>query len=285
VKQVSNDEFDADRAIKILNHPVRIKIIELLATKGAMSWKELSKEVGTSTGALYHHIDMLERIVDRDSSKRYVLTSFGLKVYDYMRAHTSTRDTAALGKLVRQRSTVSGLSGFFVPRSLISKLTQSRSAAVASTVGFSSLVLASMIFSRSRIFLLAFLPSQDLLQSGAFLWGSLVAMVGIAYLGARLAGSKADPLVLLSSAALSLLPLAGFSLLLRGLATSGSLGVLSDRNVLTLVFAIFQGWSASIVGAGLSVASGIRVEKALLVSLTLVYITILIVFAQGLSFI
>jgi hypothetical protein len=110
-------------------------------------------------------------------------------------------------------------------------------------------------------------------------------MEAIVYGGIRLTGTKADPFVLLSSATLCLLPLAVFSLLLRGLVTVGSLGILGDRNVLTLTFAVFQGWGACIVGAGVSVASGLRVEKALLLSLTLLYVTILIMFVQGLNFI
>jgi len=282
---MSDYEFDADRALKVLNHPARIKIIEILASRGPLPWKELSKEVGTSTGALYHHIDMLERIVTRDSSKRYALTGLGVRVHEYMVAKYSTRDPEALGKLMGRRSAMSALQGLLIPRSLISSITSPRPRAIASSIGVSLVVLAAMTISRSRVFLLAFLPSSDILQSGESLGASLLVMTGLVYAGMRLVGSKGDPLVLLESTSLSLLPLAVFSLILRGLVLGGALGALADRNVLTLVFSLFQGWGACIVGAGLSVASGIRIEKALLVSLTLLYITILVVFAQGLSFV
>jgi hypothetical protein len=98
-------------------------------------------------------------------------------------------------------------------------------------------------------------------------------------------GRRPDGLVLLSSTSLAFVPLAAFSLLLHGLATTGTIGILADRNVLTLVFSVFQAWSACIASAGMSVASGLRVEKALPVSLVLLYVTIMIMFVQGLRFI
>jgi hypothetical protein len=92
-------------------------------------------------------------------------------------------------------------------------------------------------------------------------------------------------MVMLAGVAISLVPLAAFSFFLRSLVATGSLGILADRNVLTFTFAVFQAWGAYIAGAEISVASGIRVERSLLISLTLLYLTILVVFAQGLSYI
>jgi hypothetical protein len=282
---VKDEEFDADRAIKILSHPVRVRIIDLLAARGPLSWKELSKEVGTSTGALYHHIDMLERIVTRDSAKRYALTGLGTKVHEYMNSKTPTRDYQALGRLVATSSPMFRLQGLLIPRSLISFLTKSRSAALASLVGIFSLVFVTMALTRSQVFLLAFFPSQGLLQSAGSLGASLLAMTGVVYVGTRLAGSKPDAIVLLVSVALSLFPLVAFSVFLRGMVATGSLGVLADKNALTFTFAIFQGWGACIVAAGVSVATGMRVERSMLLSLTLLYVTILVVFAEGLNFV
>ena len=60
-----NEDLDPTRVMRIVDHPVRMKIIELLATRGPMSWKDLSVELGTGTGSLYHHLDTLEKIVAR----------------------------------------------------------------------------------------------------------------------------------------------------------------------------------------------------------------------------
>jgi len=47
------------------------------------------------------------------------------------------------------------------------------------------------------------------------------------------------------------------------------------------MFAFFQAWGAGVVGAGMSVASGLRVEKTLVVSLVVFYATMVIVLLQG----
>jgi predicted transcriptional regulator len=76
LQQLSDEGLDPAKVIRIINHPVRMRIIELLAVK-PMSWKELSTEVGVKTGSLYHHLDTLEKIVARDSERRYTLTRLG----------------------------------------------------------------------------------------------------------------------------------------------------------------------------------------------------------------
>ena len=47
----------------IISHPVRVKIIELLANHGPMGFKELKKELGISTGSIYHHLSMLSDFI------------------------------------------------------------------------------------------------------------------------------------------------------------------------------------------------------------------------------
>src|SRR2546428_12948427 len=78
---------ETNRITKVLDHPARKRIIELLGARGAMPWKELAAELGMGTGALYYHIDTLEGIVARDSSKRYSLTKPGQEVYEYLKAN------------------------------------------------------------------------------------------------------------------------------------------------------------------------------------------------------
>src|SRR2546425_2423626 len=54
---------ETNKIIKVLDHPARKRIIELLGARGAMPWKELAAELGMGTGALYYHLDTLEGIV------------------------------------------------------------------------------------------------------------------------------------------------------------------------------------------------------------------------------
>jgi hypothetical protein len=92
----------------------------------------------------------------------------------------------------------------------------------------------------------------------------------------------------LTSTALSFIPLCIFGDVLHflladaGGASAGfPLSIFSDSAVVTVMFAFFQAWGAGVVGAGMSVASGLRVEKTLVVSLVVLYATMLIVVLQG----
>jgi DNA-binding transcriptional ArsR family regulator len=277
-------EFDRERAIRILNHPVRIRIIELLAS-GPLSWKELSRELRASTGSLYHHLDILEHLVARDSSKRYVLTKLGQDIHEYLNRNPLTGDAEGLNKVIKQKSSLGFVRGLFIPRSVIYFMTTTKSKSIASSVGLSLVVLILMILSKKQLVLFSLSPSQGIVQSAEGFGGSLLALTGLTYIAMRAFRLKPDPVVLLTSASLSFLPLADFAVIVRSLATLGYLGFLADRNALTLVFVFFQAWGAGIFGAGISVTSGLRIEMALLVSLGILYATAIIMFLQGVRFI
>jgi Bacterial regulatory protein, arsR family len=279
---VDDNEFNAEKAVKILNHPIRIKIIQLLGAKGPMKWKELSKEVGSATGALYHHLDSLERVVTRDASKRYMLTKFGEELNLYLASHSSPRDSVGLDQLIKRRTAGSVARGVFVPRTLIHTLTSSRPKALATAAGGAAIVAVAMVAARSQTILFSFTPSRDIFQSTVVLAASITVLTSIMYAGTILARARGDPIILLASATIALLPLTALALFLRALAATGNLGVLANGTAVTILLALFQAWAAGIASAGISVASGLRFEKALLVSLAMIYLTasVMLVFAS-----
>jgi hypothetical protein len=278
---MSDGKLESGRVMKLINHPVRMRIIELLATKGPLSWKELSGDLGIKTGALYHHIDTLEKIVTRDAEKKYVLTRLGQEIYATVSENPSLA-SQNIDKVIRRRSVSGVIQSVFVPRSLVYVWTSNRSKAILSGVVVSSLVLASLIAADSELVLYSFSPSSGLLVSAATYLGSVAVVATLAFTSIRFVfKQRSDAAVLIPSVALSFLPIAVFGLLLNYLYGAGTLGTLGDRSVLTLAFAFFQAWGAGIVGAGMSVASGLRIEKTLVVSLVLLYATMVIVFVQG----
>jgi DNA-binding transcriptional ArsR family regulator len=278
---MSEGELEPARVMKVINHPVRMRIIELLATKGPLSWKELSGDLGIRTGSLYHHLDALERIVTRNAEKKYVLTKFGQEIYASV-AENPSLASQNIEKFMRRRSLGGVLQSIFVPRSLVYLWTSTRPKAVVSGVVVSSLVVACLIAADSELVLYSFTPSSGPLVSAVSNLGSLAVVAALASLSIRFVfKQKSDEAILIPSVALSFLPLAVFGLLLHYLYGAGTLGTVGDRTVLTIAFAFFQAWGAGIVGAGMSVASGLRIEKTLVVSLVLLYATMVIVFVQG----
>lgn len=270
---MDDDEFNAEKAVKILNHPIRIKIIQLLGGQGPMTWKELSKEVGSATGALYFHLDSLERVVTRDSSKRYLLTKFGEELNLYLGSHSSPRDATGLDQLIKRRTAASIARGVFIPRTLIHRLASSRPKALATAFSVAVIVAVSMVAARSQTILFSFTPSRDINQSIMVLGASILVLTTIMYAGTVIARARGDPFILLASATVALLPLTALALFLRALAATGNLGFLANGTAVTILLALFQAWAAGITSAGISVASGLRFEKALLVSLAMIYLT------------
>ncbi len=290
MQQLSDEALDSAKIMRIVNHPVRMRIIELLAVK-PMSWKELSNELGVRTGSLYHHLDTLERIVTRDSQRRYTLTRLGQEIYAELNDERKTPAQSMQGieKAMKKR-TLAGLArDVFVPRSLIVPLTSSRSRGIASLAGISAIALGLLLVSGDELILFSFSPSSSVLLSVATFAVSLAALTAAAYVALAVAFKEhGDVLTLLTSTALSFIPLCLFGAALHFLyagappASAGfPLSIFADSAAVTVMFAFFQAWGAGVVGAGMSVASGLRVEKTLVVSLVVLYATMLIVLLQG----
>jgi DNA-binding HxlR family transcriptional regulator len=280
--------------MRIINHPVRMRIIELLATK-PMSWKELSGELGVRTGSLYHHLDTLERIVTRDEERRYALTPLGREIYAELNAGNGNNRTPAqkvqgIEKVMKKRTFLGSVREVFVPRGLIVPLTSTRARSAATLVVISAVVVGLLAASGDELVLFSFSPGADLLASVATYLASLLGLAAVAYIALAVAfKERGDVLTLLTSSALSFIPLCLFGAALHilyadqiaGAASAFPLSVFASSTAVTVVFAFFQAWGAGVVGAGMSVASGLRVEKTLLVSLVLLYTTMLLILVQG----
>jgi len=288
--QLSEEGLDSAKVMRIVNHPVRMRIIELLAVR-PMSWKELSTELGVRTGSLYHHLDTLERIVTRDSERRYILTKLGQEIYAQLNDERKTPAQSMQGieKAMKKR-TLSGLvREVFVPRSLIVPLTSTSYRALASLTAVSALAIALLVASGDELVLFSFSPSSSPVLSVSTFAASLAVLTAAAYAALVVAfKQRGDVVTLLTSTALSFIPLCLFGAGLRFLyagappaAATFPLSVFGSSAAVTVMFAFFQAWGAGVVGAGMSVASGLRVEKTLVVSLVVLYATMLIILVQG----
>jgi hypothetical protein len=276
-----NEDLDATRVMRIVDHPVRMKIIELLATRGPMSWKELSLELGTGTGTLYHHLDTLEKIVTRDSSKKYVLTPMGEQVHAQLRSVPTQSPDLRTGRNVGHGSD-GILSNIIAPRSLLRFMTATAPRSLVSLLVISGVVVGIALYSKIELILFAFGPSPNLIVTAAGYVASLLLVSAISYASSSLLfKQKPELLTLVSSSSLSFLPMAGLSLLLKYLVNQHALGILADRTVLTAFVALFQALSVVVLSSGTSVASGLRIEKTLIVGLILLYISMSVLFIQG----
>ena len=282
---MSDGGLDPARVMRIINHPVRMRIIELLAVK-PMTWKELSTEVGVKTGSLYHHLDTLENIVTRDPERRYTLTRLGREIFAQLNdeGKTPAQSMQGIEKAMKKKTPWGSVREVFVPRGLIVPLTSTRSRGLASLLVVSALAVGLLLLSGDELVLFSFSPSSGALLSVATYAGSLAALAAVAYAALALAfKERADVVTLLAATALSFIPLCLFGAALHLLSAEPwfSSSVFADSAAVTVMFAFFQAWGAGVVGAGMSVASGLRIEKTLVVSLVVLYATMLIILLQG----
>jgi len=275
---------ETNRIAKVLDHPARKRIIELLGARGAMPWKELAAELGMGTGALYYHIDTLEGIVARDSSKRYSLTKPGQEVYEYLKANpeaVSIQDAPPNFK--RSGRFRDYAETIIAPRYLLVSLTASNRRSILSLFLLSGAFAAAMLYTRDEALLLYLAPaSSGIISVGSYLL-SLGALILMSYLATvTIFHDRPNLLPLAASSSLSFLPVVIFSLALSAISSTASLS--ANRDILTVALVIFQAWSATILAAGISVSSSVRIEKSIMASLFVLYTTMILVFLLGSGF-
>ncbi len=278
---MGEDAPDTASVLKILKHPIRRRILEILSDAGPLTWKQLSVELGTGTGTLYHHLDMLEHLVKRDSLNRFALTERGEYIQLYLTMNPSLNPDG-LTKALRHRTLADILGGIFLPRSLVASMTISKFRSTASILAISAVVIVATGLSGNMLVLFSFYPSSSYVLTVVSYTTSLIVLAGIAYVVSRaIFAEHPDPRILLASTALSFLPLGLLSLSLNALSRAGFISIFSSRSGLTILFSFFQAWGAGIISGGMSVATGLRIEKTLLVSLIVLYATMIIVLMQG----
>ncbi len=70
-----------DKELKLIGHPGRKRIAELLGAKEKMSLTELRAETGLPVGTMYYHLDVLKDLVVQDNERKYLLSKEGRTIY------------------------------------------------------------------------------------------------------------------------------------------------------------------------------------------------------------
>ena len=274
-------DSDTRKLAKVVEHPVRARIIELLGERGPMGWKDLSTELGVKTGALYHHLDTLEGLVERDSTKKYYLSKSGRIVFSKTSdSHTIEAVQSAAAELRREGASGRLMVSFLAPRSLVGSITSSRTKSVlALTAAFGTATLFA--WATGTFAALYYVhPDPGSVPGVTGLFASLTVILASCYGIARFAfKADVDLISLAAATTISFAPVLAFSAitLLQPVAA----WLASSSIVFTGALVFFQAWIAGILGDGLSVVKGVRIEKTLLVGLVVLYATMAVMLVQG----
>jgi len=108
---------------------------------------------------------------------------------------------------------------------------------------------------------------------------SLALLVASGLLYSKVAKSTVDIPALAAFSAFSFIPVTTFAAL--SLLSPAAPLFSASTSLYTIFQVAFQTWSGTVFGAGLSVASGVRIEKTLLVSLGIIYATMVLMLLRS----
>jgi DNA-binding transcriptional ArsR family regulator len=260
-----------------LGNPYRRQIVQLLREKRKLGFKELHEAVKISVGALYHHLDMLEGIVAQDSDRKYVLTDQGRSAVE---TFSVSEEKIAVGGARPVRETGLGLSSkeILFGRTLFNYLNEEplRSLPLAILI----VAFGGWVSSQTRLepLLLFYLTPSSATGSVWFLLmfpiGWLVTFALADVLSAIVFHRRGDDLRLLNGTAFAMLPL----LIVPGLFSLVQLlspGRPGGFSVILLPI-FLQAWVVCLLSSAVSIAKGLKLERAALISLGVVYLNILV---------
>jgi len=268
-------ESEVSRLYEVLGHPMRRQLIRLLGEAKRASFTDLKSTLKVSVGTLYYNLDLLEDLVVQDREKKYVLTPKGEMAYRLL--IESEEKLASLGlEAERRAGWLRALSKAFTVRGLFSYLYASPKLSLPSAITI--LIYGVWITHQAQLLPIIILYSDKpvlppLWASSLFIsgWitinilGNLVPFI----LYRRPLGGGADCLLVGSCyAILPSLALPTIWVLCKAFFISLSLVAAQ------LIMLLAMGYSLCLLTTAVSMAKGLRMEKATLVTMAIFYLTV-----------
>jgi len=254
----------------LLRDPARRKIIELLGEQGKIGFKELKGSLGLGVGTVYYHLDMLSDFITQDRSRKYSLNDRGQLLY------RSLKDGNVSPALKTGSEALTHRLGRWLFLSPVFARTTRLQASLPIAVAI--LIVGALGSAQARlepVFLFYFQTTRSF-ESVAlmflFYWVSLYLIAeALVYVLFRRSGGDLQLFTCLSLAAL---PLAVFPYLYMNIPAE--LSWLSRYVLLAL-----QVWTLLLLSSALSYGKGLRLDRSIIVSLTILYINIALLLLLG----
>lgn len=96
VKSADKDAENEERFYYALDHEIRRSIIRLIGENEKGSFTQFKKELGVSTGTLYHHLDVLKELIAQNKQRKYILTPLGKHAYQILMRNDGEIDSETL---------------------------------------------------------------------------------------------------------------------------------------------------------------------------------------------
>jgi DNA-binding transcriptional ArsR family regulator len=262
----------------LLKDPTRRKIIEILGTQEKIGFKELRETLGLGVGTVYYHLDMLSDFIAQDKQRKYRLNDRGRTLYRILK-EGSIPATLEITEAFSHRlgrwlflspvfaKTANSLR--FLPFSIAILLIGAYGSAYAELDPALFFYFSYSIRSFITIVLLFIFN-----WLGLFLFSELFA-----YLLYKRAGNE---LQLFACIGIAAIPMAVYPYMYLAIpAVFPSLGTMELNTIMQGILTVLQIWSLLLVSAALCFGKGLRLDKAIVISLTAVYLNMAALFLLG----
>jgi len=252
----------------LISHPIRIKIIELLATNGSMGFSELKKELRISTGSIYYHLSVLSDFIIQDEKKKYKLNQEGYRLYNFIKngeyKFTSSKNE---NKIMKINNIFNGNILFLF------LLNNNKLIFVLLPI---LIILYSEIYSFSNIFLrILFLKDVRLIQFTDSLFNFAINWILI-YLIIEIIFSiffknRKNQAYLFACIPFTYTPLVIYSILFKFIST------FANEIFLRFAFALFQAWTIIMLIKAIQVSKGESLQN-ILIAILILYMASIVYF-------
>jgi DNA-binding transcriptional ArsR family regulator len=258
---------DLSRYYTLLRDPARRKIIEILGAQEKIGFKELRETLGLGVGTVYYHLDMLSDFLTQDKQHKYRLNDQGQTLYRTLK-EGNVPPTLGISEAFSHRvAKWLFLSPIFTKTSKPSVLLPiSIAILLVGALGSAYVRLDPALFFYFPYTVRSFTSVTALYifnWIGLFLFAELFT-----YLFYRRIGNE---LQLFTCIGLASFPMAVFPYIY----------LFSSDIITQYILFILQVWSLLLVSAAFCFGKGIRLDRAIVVSLTAMYLNIAILFMLG----
>jgi DNA-binding transcriptional ArsR family regulator len=258
---------DLSRYYTLLRDPARRKIIEILGAQEKIGFKELRQVLGLGVGTVYYHLDMLSNFVTQDKQRKYRLNDRGRTLYKILKegkVPATLEISEAFSHSVAKWLFLSPVFAKTVKP--LRLLPLSIAILLVGALGSANIRLDPALFFYFPYSVYSFTSITVLYifnWIGLFLFAELFIYLLYRHVG--------NDLQLFTCVGLASFPMAAFTYI-----------YFFTSDIISQYFLfVLQIWSLLLVSAAFCFGKGIRLDKAIVVSLTAMYLNIAILLMLG----
>ncbi len=262
-----NNVRPVSRYYTLLRDPTRRRVIEILGGQGKIGFKELRQELKLGVGTVYYHLDMLSDFLTQDKHRKYMLNDRGRSLHKLLK-DGGMPSTLEIGEAFGHR-----LGRWFFLSPVFAKTVRPLrllpAAALILTLGAVGAALSSVDpmlffyfpFSSYEFETIALLFLSNWI--GVFLVSDLLI-----YILYRRTGGN---LQLFTCIGIAALPLALFPYIYMFI----------PHDVARYLLLAFQIWGLLLISSAFCFGKGLRLDKGIVVSLTILYLNVMLLVILG----